>query len=41
MIFVVLLIMGAGMFGHVMGYHAGVKDTEQRWSDAVGRAGHK
>lgn len=27
--------------GFVHGVNVGVQDTERRWSDAVGRAGHK
>lgn len=34
-----------GLFGWVGGYCygwlTGTKDTERRWSDAVGRAGHR
>lgn len=27
--------------GYCYGYLMGVKETERRWSDAVGRAGHQ
>lgn len=26
------------LIGYVVGWHAGTKDTERRWSEAVGRA---
>lgn len=27
--------------GYLWGYASGVKETERRWSDAVGRSGHR
>jgi hypothetical protein len=35
---VVLAVLGAFATGHWLGYHLGIRETEQRWSDAVGRA---
>jgi hypothetical protein len=32
---------GGWLLGYVLGWNAGTKDTERRWSDAVGRAGHR
>lgn len=32
-----LVFLGFAMFLWIAGYERGVKDTEERWSDAVGR----
>jgi hypothetical protein len=32
------LVVGGYVFGWLAGWHAGTKDTERRWSEAVGRA---
>lgn len=37
---IVLATSGAALFGYVSGYNTGVRETERRWSDAVGRKQH-
>lgn len=41
LLFAVLIGFSCFSYGFAIGYSTGVKHTEERWRDAVGRAGHK
>jgi hypothetical protein len=40
-VFVGFAFAGGWCAGYIKGEARGIKDTERRWSDAVGRAGHR